>query len=180
MREEKATPYHGPNGGKPQVDPGMLDWRLYTFKWSDNTVFAFIVCTNQADGTGTYQAMKEYWFADKAELSMDTALTITQSADKRWAESPPSHPTNCQSFNSPVETTWTRVETDITNGTLFKDSSDNYVRIEITGSAPNADITKVRWYREGSSQPTGTIAPSGSFSQVSSLGSGTFWYADSK
>jgi hypothetical protein len=172
--EEKS--YVGPLN--VQLDPGLLGWRLYKIEWvADRTVFTQIVATKTA--SGSYQAAEEYWYVGKDALSGGDALAVT-SVDKAWTESPPSPPSNCQQFQAPTGATWQQVGTDITTGTLYKhELKDYYVRIGIQGSGSNKTLSVVRWYLKGSQTPAPSFDPTGSYVQVSSLGSGTTWYADS-
>lgn len=173
--EEKS--YVGPLN--VQLDPGLLGWRHYKIEWvADRTVFTQIVATNTANGS--YQADEEYWYVNKDALSGGDALAVVSQGDKAWTVTPPSAPSNCQQFQAPTGATWQQVGTDITTGTLYKhELADYYVRIGIQGTGSNKTLSVVRWYLKGSQQPAPSFNPSGSYVQVSSLGSGTTWYADS-
>jgi hypothetical protein len=173
----------GPKRVRPiriQVDPGLKDCRHYELRWEDGegAIFADLLATNNAGND--FDADTEYWYADPAELSAGDAVYIRNDGDLEWGDLSWSPPSGGQEFEAGTSATWQQVGTDITSGTLYKlAGADVYVRIAITGTPPSASISVLRWYQKGSSQPTGTIDPSGTWNAVDNLGSGTAWYADS-
>lgn len=179
-KDRVESPTHGEakvTTSNVQLDPGLKDWRHYQIAWN-NTLLADVIATRVA--SGAYAAGKEYWQVDKASLTTESSLTITAS-DHSWTDSTPKPPSAAQEFESNTAATWQEVQTDLTTGTLYKHATkDYYVRIAISGTAPSATITKVRWYRQSSSGNSASIDPSGSYATVGSLGSGAFLYADSK
>jgi hypothetical protein len=162
-----------------QLDPGLRDWRWYKIDWSTNDGLADIVATRTAGGG--YNAGKEYWLVKKANLTAQSGLVVSSQGDKTWSDTTPTPPSPAQEIVCDTSATWQQVVNDLTGGILYKHATlDYYLRIVITGTAPNATITTLRWYRKASSQPSATFDPSGTYTEASSLGSGTAWYADSK
>ncbi|MDI3290364.1 hypothetical protein [Polyangium sp. 15x6] len=161
-----------------QLDPGLLDWRYYKIEWSGSRKFADIIATRVA-GAG-YNAGVEYWLVDKAALTLENGLVVTCVGDEAWTDPRPAAPTNAQEFTAPCAADWTEVDTDLTTGTLYKHATeDYYVRIAITDKE-DATISMVRWYQKKTTAPAPSFEPSGTYTQVSALGSGRMWYADSK
>jgi len=166
--------------GRLQLDPGLLGWRLYTLAWGDTTVFAHIIVTNTA--YGSYDADEEYWYADKAAVgTLGSEVEIRVVGDYEWENEEPSPPSGWQQFDAHTAVTWALVDGDLSVGKLYKHPSESfYLRLQKTGSSPNATLTVVRWYRGGSTQPSGTFDPSGNtYDEVTSLGSGSAWFGDS-
>lgn len=162
-----------------QLDPGLLDWRFYRISWNNDAIFAEIIATNTANGS--YAARKEYWLVNRANLTAQSGLTVASLGDKAWTDSLPTPPTQSQEIVCNADATWQAVDDDLTTGTLYKHSTlGYYVRIVITGTAPSATITTLRWYQEAESRPGSTFDPSGSYTSVSSLGRNATWFADSK
>jgi hypothetical protein len=165
--------------GNFQLDPGLLGWRLYTLAWGDDTVFANVIVTNTAHGS--YDADEEYWFVDKTAVgTLGSEVQIRLVNDYDWDDEVPSPPSGWQPFDARTAATWALVDGDLAGGTLYKDpSGGHYLRLQKTGSSPNATLTVVRWYKGGSTQPSGTFNPSGTYGDVTALDSGSAWYADS-
>jgi hypothetical protein len=162
-----------------QLDPGLRDWRWYRIDWNNSSKLADIVATRTAGGG--YNAGKEYWLVGKANLTAQSGLVVSMLGDMAWGDATPTPPSPAQEIVADTAATWQQVSSDLTTGILYKHATlDSYVRIVITGTAPNATITTLRWYRKASTQPSSTFDPSGTYSEASSLGSGTVWYADSK
>lgn len=179
QNEKKRDESRGIHPLNAQLDPGLLDWRYYRIEWDGSRRFADIIATNIA-GAG-YSAGKEYWLVDKSLLEDAKELVVSNLGDKDWTDARPAAPSNAQEFVADCAATWTQVGTDLTTGRLYKhDTEDYYVRITITGTAPNATITTLRWYQKKTSAPGPSYDPSGAYTEVSALGSGTMWYADSK
>lgn len=170
---------HARGSGGFQLDPGLKGWRLYIIEWSNLTQFAQIVATNTA--YGSYEADEEYWYVDQAEVGqLDSGLVIRIVGDYDWVDQVPSPPSGYQEFNTPIGATWEEVKSDLSVGTLYKlDGGDFYLRLQNQGSSPNATLSLVRWYQGDSLQPTGPFNPSGTYEEVTSLGTGNAWYADS-
>jgi hypothetical protein len=160
-----------------QVDPGHRDWRLYKFKWGDATLFANLVATRTSNAS--HQAGTEYWFVNKAALGGGSSVTVENLGDQDWGNDLPSAFANTQEFTAPTAGDWIEVTTDITGGTLYQ-CGDHFLRIGITGTGTSATISLLRWYKKSNDKPDPSFDPSGSYAQTSSLGTGSFWYADSK
>jgi hypothetical protein len=175
-QDEKTIPHVSPH--RPQLDPGLKDYRKYTFKWDNLRTFAVVLATRTA--SGAYAAGTEYWFVDKAILVPQKSIVITPQ-DMEWTDPMPSVPSNPQEFTSPTSATWQALTGDVTPGTLFYDETHNvYVRIVTSGISPDQTISRLRWYRMSSSQPSASFNPGGTYTSRSSLGTGTAWYAESK
>lgn len=173
--DKKASPLN------LQLDPGLKDWRLYEITWN-GTLLAHIAAVKVQHVTTTgfvYEPGTEYWEVNTASLTPQSSLTISFT-DYYWAERPPPEP-GAQRFQSPCAATWQEVTTDLPDGNLYNDSRQgHYVRLVISGSVPNALISKVRWYRKSETAPSASFAPKGDYTAVESVGSGKTWYADSK
>lgn len=187
--EKKDETREAGSGGAPgekmihplnvQLDPGLRDWRWYKIEWSTQDALADIIATRTAGGG--LNAGKEYWLVAKANLTAQSGLVISMLGDKAWGDATPTPPSPAQEIVSDTAATWQQVGTDLTTGILYKHATlDHYLRVVISGTAPNATITALRWYRKGSTQPSSTFDPSGTYTEASNLGSGTVWYADSK
>ncbi|UQA58375.1 hypothetical protein [Polyangium aurulentum] len=162
-----------------QLDPGLKDWRDYKFNWGSSSQFAEVLAAAKT-GSTTYNAGTEYWFVDKTALAYGTGLTIT-SQDKEWTDPMPTLPSAMQEFTSPTSGTWEEVRNEVATGMLYKHTTKNaYVRFATSGTSPNQAITLVRWYLGTDTQPPASFDPSGTYVEASSLGSGTYWFADSK
>ncbi|MDI1475432.1 hypothetical protein [Polyangium sp. y55x31] len=176
---EKCDETRGIHPLNAQLDPGLLDWRYYTIAWYGSRKFADIIATRVA-GAG-FNAGQEYWFVDKTMLATADSLVVSNLGDKAWTDTRPSGSTNTQEFSASCAADWTAVGTDLTTGKLYKHATqDYYVRIVLTGTSPSMTISTLRWYQKSSTAPSPSFDPSGSYTEVSALGSGTIWYADSK
>lgn len=180
----EATGAEGPRRravgpGNFQLDPGLKGWRLYSLSWRGITEFAQIIATNTAHGA--YAADEEYWYVNKSAVgTLDSEVQIRKVDDYDWVNQAPSPPSGWQQFDAPTAATWTAVDGDLTGGTLYKNSSSgHYLRLQKQGTSPNATLTVVRWYKGGSTQPSGTFNPSATYDDVTSLDAGGAWYADS-
>ncbi|HVK67602.1 MAG TPA: hypothetical protein VM694_24120, partial [Polyangium sp.] len=160
-----------------QLDPGLKDWREYTIAWYGSRTFAKIIATRVA--FLAYDAGKEYWLVDKTMLTNATDLVI-QGDDMNSTDPLPTAFANTQEFVADCSASWTVVSTDLTTGLLYKHATeDYYVRIAITGTAPNKTISTLRWYQKKNTTPAAFFDPRGTYTEVSALGAGTIWYADS-
>lgn len=176
---EKCDETGGIHPLNAQLDPGLLDWRHYTIAWYGSRKFADIIATRVA-GAG-YSAGQEYWLVDKSMLATADSLVVANLGDEAWTDPRPSAATNAQEFSASCAADWAQVGTDLTTGILYKHTTeDYYVRIALTGTSPNTTISTLRWYQKKSTAPGPSFDPSGSYTEVSALGSGTMWYADSK
>lgn len=175
-QDEKTTAHISP--GQHQLDPGLSDWRHYTFQWGDLTKLADAMATRTANDT--HVAGREYWFVVKAHLAFQSTLRI-KGQDMKWSDPQPSSQGGEQEFTCPTSAVWQLVGTDLTTGTLYKHATEDcYVRIATTVTSQTQAITLLRWYRKSAAQPSSSFDPSGTYTEVPSLGSGTILYADSK
>ncbi|MDC0746521.1 hypothetical protein [Polyangium mundeleinium] len=177
--EDKRGETGGIHPLQAQLDPGLLDWRYYTIAWYGSRKFADIIATRIAGGG--YNAGKEYWIVDKSMLTNANELVVANGGDKSWTDPVPMASAGMQEFVANCAATWTQVTTDLTTGILYKHATqDYYVRIVLAGTAPTTTISALRWYQKDSTAPAPSFDPSGTYTEVSALGSGTIWYADSK
>ncbi len=175
-QDEKTTAHISPS--QHQLDPGLKDWRHYTFHWGDHVKLVDVMATRKA--SGAYHARREYWVVDKARLTPQRTLRI-KGQDMEWPATLPSTQASVQEFTSPTSATWQMVGTDLTTGMLYKHATEDcYVRMATTVTSQDPTVTLLRWYRTSTTQPSPSFDPRGTYIEVSSLGSGTIWYADSK
>ncbi|WP_437964283.1 hypothetical protein WMF04_31785 [Sorangium sp. So ce260] len=175
-QDDKTTAHVSPN--RLQLDPGLKDWRDYRFKWAPSSQFTEVLAARTS--SNAYAAGTEYWFVDKTALTYQNGLIIT-SQDKEWTDPMPTMPAALQEFTSPTSATWHAVGSALGTGMLYKHTTKEiYVQLATVGTPPNQAITLVRWYLANEGPPPASFNPSGSYLKVSSLGAGTYWYADSK
>jgi hypothetical protein len=161
-----------------QVDPGENDYRNFDLLWGDGTRFAEVIATRTAGRS--YRAGFEYWSVDRNALVFQDDLVVRFMGDGSWATHAALPPPEGVSFVAPVETNWISVDDDLETGALYEhDSKPLYIRLALGKDGAGAHLTTVRWYRESTKRPEGSIDPSGNYRRVVHLPGGTFWYGDS-
>lgn len=102
-----------------QCDPGLRDYRKYTFSQGVTQLGYMIVARNRQSATG-YQTGTEYWFLNSVPQARETTTVVYEDYD--WT-TPPALPPGSASFTMPQNATWNAQPPSASDPLLYNNQS---------------------------------------------------------
>lgn len=154
------------------IDPDF-DWRLYEFRFENDTLFAELLVIGDRDVSG-YSADTEYWFVDTSNLA-NLGDQDLEAGYEDGNSTPPSL-SGDQEFTQPVYLTWESFSTDPVSdvGELYS-NGNHHLRVKLDAG----EVYRLTWYQTLTTQNPQNRAPDGTFTAVGgnvSVPSGQYGY----